>query len=177
MQNTTLDGKNGSKWSFMQAPCDATKELDSERLYDLATSQEWLACKNSAPSDIFVELMHYNKIPDPFKKQNETLVQWVGQTGWLYRCDFTCNEAIQEGRHADLVFDGLDTFCSAYLVSSTNSLTAKLMRFQNGEKIHSSDNMFRGYRTSITSLLSASASHGRHTLVFHFRSGQRHVHV
>lgn len=39
----------------------------------------------------------------------------VGETAWIYKCEFEAND-VQES-HLDLVFEGLDTFCTLYLVS------------------------------------------------------------
>ena len=101
-------------WSWLQYDGNATEELDVDRLADLSASTKWRPCAGDSPSNIHTELLHAHMIKDLFLLKNAELCQWVGETAWLYRCD-----NIQIDRHhayVDLVFEGLDTFCTAYLV-------------------------------------------------------------
>lgn len=87
------------------------------------------------PTNIHLDLMVHNKIPDPFIGLNEHKVQWVGEQKWLYRTSFTV-EAALEGEKTVLQFDGLDTFAAVSL---------------NGTNILEADNMHRTYRVDVTS--------------------------
>ncbi|TVY39358.1 Beta-mannosidase B [Lachnellula occidentalis] len=87
------------------------------------------------PTNIHLDLMAHDKIPDPFIGLNEHKVQWVGEQKWLYRTSFTVGAAL-EGEKTVLQFDGLDTFAAVSL---------------NGTSILESDNMHRTYRVDITS--------------------------
>lgn len=117
------------KWQCKQ------RDTSAEVLDDLATKEEWLGA--TVPSDIFVELMKANKIPDPYPEMNENEVQWVGEVDWLYRTSFEWRSTGNSNRHV-LCFDGLDTFASVYL---------------NGKLILQSSNMFVPYRVDVTNAL------------------------
>ncbi|KAK1569380.1 family 2 glycosyl hydrolase [Colletotrichum navitas] len=108
-------------WQFKQADKD-----DSELL---AVSQ--------FPTNIHLDLIHHNVIPDPFIGKNELDVQWVGERQWLYRTAFAA-EAVPAGARAVLAFEGLDTFATVVL---------------NGKTILETDNMFTPERVDVTSVL------------------------
>ncbi|KAI0073012.1 glycoside hydrolase [Panus rudis PR-1116 ss-1] len=91
------------------------------------------------PSEIYIELLHAGKIPDPFLGFNEHKVQWVADREWLYRCILPYNDPIEKdvegpSRFVKIIFEGLDTFCDVYL---------------NGKLILQSDNMFRTYAIDV----------------------------
>lgn len=49
----------------------------------------------------------------------------IGETEWLYACRFNLPEDVdvfKVGGNADLVFEGLDTFCDVYLVCTLYTL-------------------------------------------------------
>lgn len=85
------------------------------------------------PTNVHLDLMAHDKIPDPFIGLNEYKVQWVGEQEWLYRTTFDFNPA--SGQKAVLQFDGLDTFAVASL---------------NGTKILEAENMHRIFRVDVT---------------------------
>ncbi len=113
------------------------------------------------PTNIHLDLVHHGLIPDPFFAKNELNVQWVGETAWTYRTKFPTPQDIVEDSHADLVFDGLDTFATVLL---------------NGKEILKTENMFTPKRVNIKSLL---AAHDENELCIRFESalltGQRIV--
>src|SRR6187402_2655792 len=63
------------------------------------------------PTNVHLDLLAHNKIPDPFIGLNEYKVQWVGEQKWIYRTTFDVG-AIDAAQEEKLVlqFDGLDTF-------------------------------------------------------------------
>ncbi|GAA6024239.1 hypothetical protein JCM11491_002517 [Sporobolomyces phaffii] len=147
-----------AEWSYAQAPPSPTSAggpapLDSSRLYHLGS---YRPCTQS-PSQIHAELIASGDIPDPFLGLNEELVQWVGETTWVYRCKFELGELPIDGEQTDLVFEGLDTFTTVFF---------------NGRKILESDNMFTPYRVNVTADLRRS---NELFLVFEsaFRRGRR----
>ncbi|CAE6472019.1 unnamed protein product [Rhizoctonia solani] len=89
------------------------------------TKSAWREATTS-PSEIHVELLKAGIIPDPYKGFNEHKVQWVGKREWLYLSTFKLSEE-QLLNSIELEFEGLDTFCTAYL---------------NGVEILKSQNMF-----------------------------------
>lgn len=90
------------------------------------------------PGCIHTDLMRNNLIPDPFLGANESQVQWVSDTGWVYEKFFTLNTDFFEPRNIDLVFEGLDTYANVYL---------------NDSLILVADNMFKQWYVPIKYIL------------------------
>jgi beta-mannosidase len=61
----------------------------------------------SVPGSVHRDLMAAGLLEDPYFGRNELLVQWVGDTEWIYRKRFHLDEPAED--HVDLVFEGLDT--------------------------------------------------------------------
>jgi len=118
----------------------------------------WRKVHAAVPSEIHVELLKIDAIPDPYIGFNEHKVQWIGEVEWLYKCNFPFNTNITH-KHALLTFEGLDTICDLYL---------------NKTKILSTNNQFRTY----TYPISLFAQEGRaklsseNTLLLHFKSAK-----
>ena len=74
------------------------------------------------------DLRANGKIEDPFYRMNELQLQWIDKKDWEYRTEFTVSEKIGEKVNQRITFTGLDTYADVYL---------------NGEKLGSTDNMFR----------------------------------
>lgn len=87
------------------------------------------------PTNIHLDLIAHNKIPDPFIGLNEYKVQWVGEQKWLYKTTFDFRAI--PGQKAVMQFDGLDTFAVASL---------------NGIQILESENMHRIFRVEVTGI-------------------------
>ncbi len=102
---------------------------------DFASDSDWAAA--SVPGTVHQDLLATGRIPDPNVGLNELDVQWVGETDWLYQVEFDA-PSVESGEHADLCFDGLDTFAKVWL---------------NGELILESENMFVPRRVSVTGKL------------------------
>lgn len=68
-----------------------------------------------------------------WEEQNQL---WVGERTWSYRREFECPEEFSE--EADLICDGLDTYCAIYF---------------NGRLVARSDNMFRSWRFPVRDFL------------------------
>jgi beta-mannosidase len=102
------------------------------------------------PGVVQTDLLQNKIIPDPFDRDNEYRLQWIGLTDWEYQTVFQVDAAVLGREHVDLVFDGLDTFADVYL---------------NDQAILHSDNMFRQWRAPAK----AQLKQGPNTLriVFH----------
>ncbi|KZO92286.1 glycoside hydrolase family 2 protein [Calocera viscosa TUFC12733] len=106
------------------------------------------------PSDVYAELTLSEAIPHPYKKWNEHQVQWIGDREWVYSCEFALDGgALKEGESAELVFEGLDTYCDVYL---------------NGQEILKADNMFRPWRIPVK----AAQLKATNQLLLHFKSAR-----
>ncbi len=115
---------------------------------DRVTLTEWHPAQ--VPGVVHTDLVRNGLIPDPFDRDNEFRLQWIGLTDWEYQTTFQVDSATLGHDHVDLVFDGLDTFADVYL---------------NDQAILSADNMFRRWRVSAKTLLKPGANTLR--LVFH----------
>ena len=117
-------------WEFTQ--------LTSGPLEPVIPKDQWLAT-SQFPTEVHVELLKLGKIPDPFvgtrsvnrglsemidlcfitpEGNNEWEVQWISEVDWAFRKSFNVSAADLDA-HADLIFDGLDTFAVVELVSVT----------------------------------------------------------
>ncbi|WHZ20374.1 MAG: Beta-mannosidase [Rhodanobacteraceae bacterium] len=121
-------------WQFRIAPGDVHAK-------DHPRTAQWLPA--TVPGSVQTDLMAMKLLPDPYWRDNEAQVQWVGLSNWQYRTQFKVDAATLERAHVDLVFDGLDTFADVFL---------------NGHKILSADNMFRRWRVPVNALLHAGTN-------------------
>ncbi len=97
---------------------------------------EWLPA--TVPGCVHTDLLAANLIGDPFYRDNEYSLQWIGERAWEYRCRIPPQQAIHAAERAELVFEGLDTFAEISV---------------NGTSAGSADNMFRTWRFSVERLL------------------------
>ncbi|MGW8266996.1 MAG: glycosyl hydrolase 2 galactose-binding domain-containing protein, partial [Longimicrobiales bacterium] len=105
----------------------------------------------TVPGTVHTDLLSNGLIPDPFWRDNEMRLQWVGERDWVYRTAFQAGPQILEREVAELVFHGLDTFAEVIL---------------NGRSILETDNMFRRWTVEVTRDLLP----GENTLEIRFRS-------
>ncbi|MBQ1050765.1 glycoside hydrolase family 2 protein [Micromonospora sp. C51] len=94
------------------------------------------------PGCVHTDLLAAGLIPDPYLDDNETALAWIGRTDWAYETTFDR----PAGDHArlDLVCAGLDTVATITL---------------NGVEVGRTENMHRGHRFDVGSLLRAERNH------------------
>nr|XP_019043746.1 hypothetical protein I302_08327 [Kwoniella bestiolae CBS 10118]OCF22676.1 hypothetical protein I302_08327 [Kwoniella bestiolae CBS 10118] len=126
-------------WEFSQ--------VSSEHSPDVHES--WNPC--SIPTSVHVELKRLGKIPDPYKDLNEWKVQWIQEADWVFKTQFDVDEAQVNQKHVDLLFEGLDTYCTITL---------------NGKEIATTDNMFLSHRIDVKGMIKAKSNQ----LELHFKS-------
>jgi len=115
-------------WLLAEAP----EGLDAAALAALP-ADAWLPA--TVPGTAHGALLTAGRIPDPFYGRNELDVRWVAERRWVWRLGFAADElAVRE----ELVFEGLDTYCTVWL---------------NGERLLQSDNMFVPQRVDVRSRL------------------------
>jgi beta-mannosidase len=102
------------------------------------------------PGVVQTDLLNNKLIPDPFYRDNEKSLQWIGLTDWEYQTEFDLDSATLARGHVDLNFAGLDTYADVYL---------------NDVELLKADNMFRAWRVPVKDRLHS----GKNTLriVFH----------
>ena len=95
------------------------------------------------PGCIHTDLLAAKQIPDPFFRDNEKLVQWVGEANWIYRRSFDVAPDLLAHEHVVLKCEGLDTLATVRL---------------NGTQVARTDNMFRTYEFDVKKLLKAGGN-------------------
>ncbi len=105
----------------------------------------------TVPGCVHTDLLNNKLIEDPFYRDNEKNLQWIGKTDWEYQTTFTISSETLARDNIDLVFEGLDTYANVFL---------------NNEPLLSADNMFRTWRVESKRLLKIGAN----TLLVRFRS-------
>lgn len=95
----------------------------------------------SVPGCVHTDLIALGKLVDPYLDANEMMVQWVGNTEWIYTTNF--DSPINFGDRHDIVFEGLDTVARIFV---------------NGALIGETFNMHRTYRFDVGSHLKERAN-------------------
>lgn len=103
------------------------------------------------PGCVHTDLLNNKLIEDPFYRDNEQRLQWIGKSDWEYQTTFNVTPEILARNNIELLFEGLDTYANVFL---------------NGESLLNTDNMFRTWRADCKRLL----RQGANTLQIRFRS-------
>jgi beta-mannosidase len=114
-----------------------------------AGKEDWYPA--SVPGCVHTDLLANKLIDDPFYRDNEQKLQWIGKADWEYRTTFIATPELLDRRHVELVFEGLDTYSEVFL---------------NGVSLIKADNMFRTWRADIKNALHAGAN----SILIRFRS-------
>ena len=120
--------------------------LDRNWSFRSMNSNDWYPA--TVPGNIYSDLIDNKLIEDPFIGVNETKVQWVADSTWVYQTHFDVSSSTLNKDHLQLHFGGLDTYAKVYL---------------NDSLILSSNNAFRNYKIPVKKLISS-----RNTLAVHF---------
>jgi beta-mannosidase len=104
----------------------------------------------TVPGVVPLDLLATKLIPDPFYRDNEQKLQWIGLTDWEYRSVLNVTSAQLGHKHVELVFGGLDTFADVFL---------------NDQPVLHADNMFRTWRVNAKPMLHPGVNTLR--IVFH----------
>ncbi|KAJ3841495.1 glycoside hydrolase [Lentinula raphanica] len=146
-------------WSWKQRNPTIKDVLDENNLPKVAGKElptvGWRTAQKY-PSEVHVELMSTDLIPDPYIGFNEHAVQWIGHAEWLYKCIFPFNPQAIDNHKVMLEFQGLDTVCDGYL---------------NGDKILAADNMFQTHYVE----LNPSTLKSSNILFLHFKSALQYA--
>src|SRR6266404_8558439 len=103
----------------------------------------------SVPGCVHTDLLNNKMIDDPFYRDNEKKLQWIGKTDWEYQTTINLTAEMLERTNLELVFEGLDTYADVFL---------------NDKLLISTDNMFRTWRVDAKLL----ARPGANSLRIHF---------
>jgi beta-mannosidase len=95
------------------------------------------------PGVVHLDLFQNSLIGDPFYRDHEKGLQWVGKTDWEYRTEFAVAPETLARRNVEIVFDGLDTYARVFL---------------NGKPVLDADNMYRRWRVPVAGKLKAKGN-------------------
>jgi beta-mannosidase len=130
----------------------------------LSLNGKWQATKNppgdsvaaTVPGCIHTDLLAAGKIPDPYYRDNEKDLQWIGESDWVYQRTFPVTEAILKRDRVLLRCEGLDTFATVRI---------------NGREIGRADNMFRVWEFDAKPALHS----GQNTIEIRFTSPMPYI--
>src|SRR2546423_1653562 len=97
----------------------------------------------SVPGCVHTDLLNNKMIDDPFYRDNEKKLQWIGKTDWEYQTTVNLTAGMLKRKNLELVFEGLDTYADVFL---------------NDQPLISTDNMFRTWRVNIKGLVKLGAN-------------------
>ena len=115
----------------------------------LRKSDEEETIRATVPGCVHTELLAAKKIPEPFYRDNEHDIQWVGESEWVYSRTFSVSKAALTRDRVLLRCEGLDTLATISI---------------NGKRVAKTDNMFRTYEFDVKSRLVA----GKNEISIHF---------
>ncbi len=92
------------------------------------------------PGCVHTDLLAAGLIEDPFYRDNELKVLWIGETDWVYRRTFSVPADLLAHQRVLLRCEGLDTLATVLL---------------NGREIGRTENMFRTWEFDVRGLLRA----------------------
>lgn len=98
----------------------------------------------TVPGDVYADLLRAGRISDPFYRDNENDLQWIGESNWSYSRTFDIPADLLEHERVLLRCEGLDTFATVYI---------------NEREVATTDNMFRTWEWEVKGLLMAGENH------------------
>jgi beta-mannosidase len=115
-----------------------TLELQNGWEFKNTSESKWYPA--NVPGEVHSDLINNNLIEDPFIGNNEQDIQWVSDTNWEYKKEFSLNKKELQKKNIRLNFDGLDTYASVYL---------------NDSLILKTNNAFRMWQVDVKSIIKA----------------------
>ncbi len=114
--------------------------LSLNGIWQLARKHNQDTIPATVPGNVHQALLAAERIPDPYFRENERDLQWIGQEAWRYRRTFELNEDQLATDSINLVCKGLDTFATVEI---------------NGTEIAKTNNMFREWSFEVLPQLKA----------------------
>ena len=85
------------------------------------------------PSDIYRDLLDNDQIPDPYYRDNELELKWIGENGWVYSRDFSIDKTFLENDQVILKCHGLDTLATITLNGDVLATTDNIVELPQPE--------------------------------------------
>ncbi len=98
----------------------------------------------TVPGCIHTDLLAADRIEDPYFRDNELRLQWIGEQAWTYRREVVIAEEFLKHETVLLCCEGLDTLAEVRL---------------NGTVLGRTDNMFRTWEFKLNGIAKAGANH------------------
>ncbi|MBS2210997.1 glycoside hydrolase family 2 protein [Carboxylicivirga mesophila] len=115
---------------------DKTPEIvslnESNWVFAEKDSAQFLPAK--VPGSVHMDLFDNGLIPEPYYRNDEKELQWIGERDWVYKTSFDVDKELLNNQSVVLCFDGLDTHADVYL---------------NGQPIIAANNYFRAWTADI----------------------------
>ena len=134
------------------------------RLQRLSLGGSWRFCRvgvrrslpATVPGTVHADLLALGEIEDPFFRENEKDLQWIGETDWRYWRDFRVGASLLESDRVLLRCHGLDTLATLRI---------------NGKLVARTDNMHRTWEFDVKRKLAV----GSNRIEVRFASAAREV--
>ncbi len=97
-----------------------------------------LTGKAHVPGCIHTDLLTEGLIEDPYYRDNEKKLQWIGEKTWIYSTTFDVQDNVLKMNNICMLFKGLDTYANIYL---------------NDSLLLAADNFFREWKVDVRSVL------------------------
>ncbi len=123
--------------------------LDGAWEFSQAKKNDWLPA--TVPGCVHTDLLAAEQIPDPYYRDNELDLQWIGEADWVYRTEFDVSVDFLAHKQQILRFNSLDTLATITL---------------NGTQIGQTNNQFRAWEFDVAGQLQA----GKNKLEIRFDS-------
>ncbi len=88
------------------------KTLELSGAWDLRRVDEKATVGAQVPGDVYNALLRARKIPDPFYRDNENDLQWIGESDWVFSRTFRVGTSLLKRDRVLLRCEGLDTFAT-----------------------------------------------------------------
>jgi len=114
------------------------KKITLHENWEFKKSTDSVWSKATVPGNVHSDLLENNLIEHPFIKNNEDSLQWISETNWIYKTEFSLQESTLNHNYLEFNFEGLDTYAKVIL---------------NDSLILESNNAFRQWQVNVKSLL------------------------
>ena len=112
--------------------------LDLNGTWELTSPENDYRIHASIPGCVHLDLLKADVIPDPYYRDNEDRLHWIGETTWIFQRRFTVSPRLLGRDRVLLQCQGLDTFAEILI---------------NGQPLGTADNMFRTWEFDLRDLL------------------------
>ncbi|MFW5718841.1 MAG: beta-mannosidase [Halanaerobium sp.] len=127
------------------------KKLSLNGKWKLKKSDQQENFEAEVPGCVHTDLIKADKIDDPFYRNNEENLLWIGESSWDYSRKFEVSAEFLDAKKVYLRAAGLDTLAEIYI---------------NQQKIAETNNMYRCWEFEINEYLKA----GENEIIIHFNS-------